>query len=51
MNNEQFRKLVLNAPVRKSLSEKDGAASKRDIATPAALGSRARSSIPMTPYI
>ncbi|KAJ5038655.1 uncharacterized protein L3040_006335 [Drepanopeziza brunnea f. sp. 'multigermtubi'] len=50
MNNEQFRKLVQNTPARQpsSSSPSDKAAS-RNGATPSALGSRMRSSIPMTP--
>ncbi|KAI9048324.1 hypothetical protein LZ554_008118 [Drepanopeziza brunnea f. sp. 'monogermtubi'] len=50
MNNEQFRKLVQNTPARQpsSSSPSDKAAS-RNGATPSALGSRLRSSIPMTP--
>ncbi|KAI9746947.1 MAG: hypothetical protein M1835_002311 [Candelina submexicana] len=47
MNNTQFRKLVLDTPTAKPAS-KDGVASTPR-ATPAALGSRMRSSIPMTP--
>ncbi|KAI9701836.1 MAG: hypothetical protein M1836_001180 [Candelina mexicana] len=47
MNNTQFRKLVLDTPTARPAS-KDGVASTPR-ATPAALGSRMRSSIPMTP--
>ncbi|KAM3066238.1 hypothetical protein ACMFMG_003248 [Clarireedia jacksonii] len=53
MNNSQFRKLVLDTPARKPGSEQNksvsGSTSRRDGATPLALGSRMRSSIPMTP--
>ncbi|MCJ1402364.1 hypothetical protein MMC11_005584 [Xylographa trunciseda] len=49
MNNQQFRRLVLDTP--SSTSSKDGPAAtpRRGGATPSALGSRMRSSIPMTP--
>ncbi|KAH8603010.1 hypothetical protein B0O99DRAFT_499301 [Bisporella sp. PMI_857] len=53
MNNAQFRKLVLDTPARQPGSgEKQGTistTSSRNGATPSALGSRMRSSIPMTP--
>jgi RED-like protein N-terminal region len=54
MNNSQFRKLVLDTPARQSGLEKSGnlgTAPKRDGTVPLALGSRMRSSIPMTPYV
>ena len=47
MNNEQFRRLLL-ANAAKSGSDKNGA-SQPASSTPAALGSRLKSSIPMTP--
>ncbi|MCJ1381611.1 hypothetical protein MMC17_004722 [Xylographa soralifera] len=49
MNNQQFRRLVLDTP--SATSSKDGPAAtpRRDGATPSTLGSRMRSSIPMTP--
>lgn len=55
MNNSQFRKLVLDTPARQPSSSADskpalGATPRRDGA-PSALGSRMRSSIPMTPYV
>ncbi|ESZ90838.1 hypothetical protein SBOR_8783 [Sclerotinia borealis F-4128] len=53
MNNQQFRKLVLDTPSRQAAAgDKNssiGATPRRDGATPSALGSRMRSSIPMTP--
>ncbi|KAL3419093.1 hypothetical protein PVAG01_09315 [Phlyctema vagabunda] len=53
MNNSQFRKLVLDTPARQAgVGEgqgSTGATPRRDGATPSALGSRMRSSIPMTP--
>ncbi|TEY81163.1 hypothetical protein BOTCAL_0034g00270 [Botryotinia calthae] len=53
MNNQQFRKLVLDTPARQAgtgdKSSSIGATPRRDGATPSALGSRMRSSIPMTP--
>ncbi|KAJ8064231.1 hypothetical protein OCU04_006579 [Sclerotinia nivalis] len=53
MNNQQFRKLVLDTPARQvAAGDKKssiGATPRRDGATPSALGSRMRSSIPMTP--
>ncbi|KAG0650764.1 hypothetical protein D0Z07_2333 [Hyphodiscus hymeniophilus] len=53
MNNTQFRKLVLDTPARQPGSGESkstlGATPRRDGATPSALGSRMRSSIPMTP--
>ncbi|KAF8852525.1 hypothetical protein BDZ45DRAFT_659160 [Acephala macrosclerotiorum] len=52
MNNSQFRKLVLDTPARQAnASSPPGATSSRNGvgATPSALGSRMRSSIPMTP--
>jgi hypothetical protein len=53
MNNSQFRKLVLDTPARQgsSSSPSDKSAQSRNGATPFALGSRMRSSIPMTPYV
>lgn len=54
MNNSQFRKLVLDTPARKpnASSPPTGEQGSRNgvAATPSALGSRMRSSIPMTPY-
>jgi hypothetical protein len=54
MNNSQFRKLVLDTPAHQSSAADSkptlGATSKRD-GVPSALGSRMRSSIPMTPYV
>ena len=48
MNNQQFRRLILDNKTSKS----SDSASRKDVAaTPSSLGSRARSSIPMTPYI
>ncbi|MCJ1281854.1 hypothetical protein MMC26_001177 [Xylographa opegraphella] len=49
MNNQQFRRLVLDTP--SAASRKDGPAAtpRQDGATPSTLGSRMRSSIPMTP--
>ncbi|PMD51601.1 uncharacterized protein K444DRAFT_543824 [Hyaloscypha bicolor E] len=51
MNNSQFRKLVLDTPARQgsSSSPSDKTTQSRNGATPSALGSRMRSSIPMTP--
>ncbi|QSZ35722.1 hypothetical protein DSL72_006844 [Monilinia vaccinii-corymbosi] len=53
MNNQQFRKLVLDTPARQAATgDKNssiGATPRRDGATPSALGSRMRRSIPMTP--
>ncbi|TAQ89294.1 hypothetical protein B7494_g2389 [Chlorociboria aeruginascens] len=52
MNNSQFRKLVLDTPVRQSgTGERRGAAgaTPRGDGAPSTLGSRMRSSIPMTP--
>ncbi|APA08352.1 hypothetical protein SS1G_13283 [Sclerotinia sclerotiorum 1980 UF-70] len=53
MNNQQFRKLVLDTPARQaSTGDKNssiGATPRRDGSIPSALGSRMRSSIPMTP--
>jgi len=53
MNNSQFRKLVLDTPARQAgFGEGRGAFAAtpgRDGAAPSALGSRMRSSIPMTP--
>jgi len=54
MNNSQFRKLVLDTPARQASSSSPAdkpAQSSRNGATPSALGSRMRSSIPMTPYV
>jgi len=55
MNNSQFRKLVLDTPARQAGSGESkstlGATPSRNGATPSALGSRMRSSIPMTPYV
>lgn len=55
MNNSQFRKLVLDTPARKPATGDSDASSssgpRRNGATPSALGSRMRSSIPMTPYV
>ncbi|KAF4609821.1 hypothetical protein G7Y89_g15802 [Cudoniella acicularis] len=50
MNNNQFRKLVLDTPARQAQSSSSPSESKKNgpSATPA-LGSRMRSSIPMTP--
>ncbi|KAL2256655.1 hypothetical protein VTK26DRAFT_1350 [Humicola hyalothermophila] len=51
MNNEQFRRLLL-ANAAKSASDKDGVSpplSRSSSSTPAALGSRLKPSIPMTP--
>ncbi|CAN8099354.1 unnamed protein product [Discula destructiva] len=48
MNNEQFRKL-LQANSAKSPSRQDGTSAPKGSATPSALGSRMKSSIPMTP--
>ena len=53
MNNSQFRKLVLDTPARQTGSGEIrgtiGATPLRDGAATSALGSRMRSSIPMTP--
>ncbi|KAL2073989.1 hypothetical protein VTL71DRAFT_7767 [Oculimacula yallundae] len=50
MNNSQFRKLVLDTPARQaSASSPTDKPAQRNGATPSALGSRMRSSIPMTP--
>ncbi|KAI9745333.1 MAG: hypothetical protein M1818_001613 [Claussenomyces sp. TS43310] len=53
MNNSQFRKLLLETPARQGqesqLGTNLGVTPKRDAATPSTLGSRMRSSIPMTP--
>ncbi|KAE9381888.1 hypothetical protein N431DRAFT_539431 [Stipitochalara longipes BDJ] len=51
MNNSQFRKLVLDTPARQgsASSPSEKSAQSRNGATPSALGSRMRSSIPMTP--
>ncbi|PVH74962.1 hypothetical protein DL98DRAFT_499000 [Cadophora sp. DSE1049] len=50
MNNSQFRKLVLDTPARQaSSSSPPEKTAQRNGATPSALGSRMRSSIPMTP--
>ncbi|KAG9241020.1 hypothetical protein BJ878DRAFT_429035 [Calycina marina] len=53
MNNSQFRKLVLDTPTRQTgsgeIRGEVGARPRRDGATSSALGSRMRSSIPMTP--
>ncbi|TVY82990.1 hypothetical protein LSUE1_G003125, partial [Lachnellula suecica] len=53
MNNNQFRKLVHDTPARQpsssSPSDSKPSATSRNGATPSALGSRMRSSIPMTP--
>ena len=53
MNNSQFRKLVLDTPARQAGSGEGrgafAATPGRDGAAPSALGSRMRSSIPMTP--
>ncbi|KAH7360083.1 hypothetical protein BKA65DRAFT_448131 [Rhexocercosporidium sp. MPI-PUGE-AT-0058] len=50
MNNSQFRKLVLDTPARQaSSSSPTDKSAPRNGATPSALGSRMRSSIPMTP--
>ncbi|KAH9224205.1 hypothetical protein DL95DRAFT_323763 [Leptodontidium sp. 2 PMI_412] len=50
MNNSQFRKLVLDTPARQaSSSSPTDKAAQRNGATPSTLGSRMRSSIPMTP--
>jgi hypothetical protein len=54
MNNSQFRKLVLDTPARQAnaASQSEGQSSRNGVAaTPSALGSRMRSSIPMTPYV
>lgn len=55
MNNSQFRKLVLDTPARQGKESGAnsglGATPRRDGATPSTLGSRMRSSIPMTPYV
>ncbi|KAF6803404.1 hypothetical protein CSOJ01_10925 [Colletotrichum sojae] len=48
MNNEQFRRL-LGANAAKSTSPSNGAVNSSSPAAPAALGSRQRASIPMTP--
>ena len=48
MNNTQFRRIVLDTPAVKSRDSNDNLAARADM-TPA-LGSRMRSSIPMTPY-
>lgn len=57
MNNEQFRRLLVNNNTNNS-TQKAGSsispsqnASRGGGATPALLGSRMRSSIPMTPYV
>ncbi|KAH7396038.1 hypothetical protein BKA64DRAFT_75456 [Cadophora sp. MPI-SDFR-AT-0126] len=50
MNNSQFRKLVLDTPARQaSSSSPPDKTTERNGATTSALGSRMRSSIPMTP--
>ncbi|KAK3341437.1 hypothetical protein B0T25DRAFT_558316 [Lasiosphaeria hispida] len=52
MNNEQFRRLLLANAAKKSAADKDGASPPSSHAvssTPASLGSRLKSSIPMTP--
>ena len=51
MNNQQFRKLVLDTPARQRLNsdKTTGATTRRDGAA-TTLGSRMHSSIPMTPY-
>ncbi|KAE8441445.1 hypothetical protein EG329_004938 [Mollisiaceae sp. DMI_Dod_QoI] len=53
MNNSQFRKLVLDTPARQANASSPpgaGQSSRNGVgATPSALGSRMRSSIPMTP--
>ncbi|MCJ1394303.1 hypothetical protein MMC18_007181 [Xylographa bjoerkii] len=49
MNNQQFRRLVLDTPSTKSIKDGPPATPRRDGATPSTLGSRMRSSIPMTP--
>ncbi|CZS92945.1 hypothetical protein WAI453_000736 [Rhynchosporium graminicola] len=50
MNNSQFRKLVLDTPARQaSSSSPTDNSTQRNGVTPSALGSRMRSSIPMTP--
>lgn len=53
MNNTQFRRLVLDTPNVKSNGNKEALAAtpRRDGVSQAALGSRMRSSIPMTPYL
>lgn len=53
MNNTQFRRLVLDTPTVKPNGSTDALAAtpRRDGAPQAALGSRLRSSIPMTPYV
>ncbi|TVY86813.1 hypothetical protein LAWI1_G008538 [Lachnellula willkommii] len=52
MNNNQFRKLVLDTPARQASSSSPSdikSTPARNGATPSALGSRMRSNIPMTP--
>ena len=51
MNNQQFRRLVLDTPTARHASDSNevGATPRGVGATPSALGSRMRSSIPMTP--
>ncbi len=53
MNNTQFRRLVLDTPTAKANGNKDGvgATPRRDGISQPTLGSRMRSSIPMTPYV
>jgi hypothetical protein len=48
MNNEQFRRLLVNDPQSQNAPAK--AQSPTKPATPSTLGSKARSNIPMTPY-
>ncbi|MCJ1474158.1 hypothetical protein MMC13_002816 [Lambiella insularis] len=49
MNNQQFRRLVLDTPSTTSGKDALGATPRRDGAVVSTLGSRMRSSIPMTP--
>ncbi|MCJ1248457.1 hypothetical protein MMC30_005675 [Trapelia coarctata] len=49
MNNQQFRRLVLDTPSTTSNPGNGGTTPRRDGVTISALGSRMRSSIPMTP--
>ncbi|MCJ1310103.1 hypothetical protein MMC25_003764 [Agyrium rufum] len=49
MNNSQFRKLVLDTPGGSNRNAGQGGATPRSNGAPTALGSRMRSSIPMTP--
>jgi len=49
MNNKEFRQLVLDTPQRPQDGSSAVAATPR--ATPGSLGSRMRSSIPMTPSV